>query len=214
MSLLMLRRMLHENKHKVKEAFAGESLQTIFQKADKDADGYLSYQEVNEVLGRLQEVCGKQVVDPTEVDRLTRHIDLSKTGRVTFLEFVAAFGLPEVVDMPQGEDPEEEQRLSEQFVRGLMQHILSALYERSHAMQKAFRHMDSEGSGWLPMKDFEEALRVVLTEDPRHHVLLGEQVKAFVQSLRGCKLTDEQERIDYPAFILAFEVVEVKLEDP
>ena len=98
---------------------------------------------------------------------------------------------------------------SARFGLKVMQAILSALYDRTPVMQKAFRHLDESGTGFLAEHDFEQALEVVLAhERAEHNVLEREQVHALVLSLRGSRLTDAEGRIDYPAFIQSFVVVD------
>ena len=66
---------------------------------------------------------------------------------------------------------------SARFGLKVMQAILSALYDRTPVMQKAFRHLDESGTGFLAEHDFEQALEVVLAhERAEHDVLQREQV--------------------------------------
>jgi len=210
LAVVRLREMLELNKLRVKESFEGGSLKAIFEKADADTDGFLSYDEAGKVLVELQEVCGQLIIDSEEqLENVVTFIDLAKTGRVSFLEFLAALGLPEVGEADEEGELDEDTR-AEHFVLRIMQQILSMLFERSHAMLKAFRHLDDNGEGWLSEQDFEEALRLVLIHGIQNPLLLGKQVKALVRSLRGSELTDEQNRFAYCDFIQAFEVIAVE----
>ena len=49
----------------------------------------------------------------------------------------------------------------------MMQQICSTLYERSHALHKAFIYLDERGDGWLPFVDFENARCWVTHAVPR-----------------------------------------------
>ena len=221
-----------------------------------EADGALSYPDVCELLMALQSACGVSVVARGAMERLVQHIDLSRagksapggaparatvvfqprhpalaTGRVSFLEFVAALGLPESDEgaaarrrsrrsrhsrrssvyarRSSAQSDAELEDASARFGLKVMQAILSALYDRTPVMQKAFRHLDESGTGFLAEHDFEQALEVVLAhERAEHDVLQREQVHALVLSLRGSRLTDAEGRIDYPAFIQSFVVVD------
>lgn len=197
-----------------REAFAGGALLEVFQRADADTDGFLSYAEACDALLLLQDACGVEVVDRAEMSEVVRHIDISREGRITFLEFVAAIGLPEREGTSRRSqrnsvyDTEADvEEASQIFSVKMMQGILSALYDRSLAMQKAFHHLDEAGQGFLSETDFEQALEVVLAPGD-NDVVDGEQLHALVLSLRDSSLTDEAGRIDYPAFIQSFTVVD------
>ncbi|EOD11427.1 hypothetical protein EMIHUDRAFT_452029 [Emiliania huxleyi CCMP1516] len=221
-----LRSTLRASRAHVYGALCGGSLLAILRRSE--ADGALSYPDVCELLMALQSACGVSVVARGAMERLVQHIDLSRAGRVSYLEFVAAFGLPESDEGAAARRRSRRSRRSSVYARrssaqsdaeledasarfGLkvMQAILSALYDRTPVMQKAFRHLDESGTGFLAEHDFEQALEVVLAhERAEHDVLQREQVHALVLSLRGSRLTDAEGRIDYPAFIQSFVVVD------
>jgi len=200
--------MLQQNKEKVQQAFDGGSLMQIFHRFDVSRTGVLSYEETAEVLTEMQDICGQSIVSGHSREELVQHMDLAKTGFVTFVEFASAFGLSDEDETPEA-DESEMVECSTRFVLEMMQQILSSLYERSHAMQKAFHYLDTDGAGWLPEADFREALQLVLAEDPTHNsVLLSEQVQGLVRSLRGTRLTDAKGRFDYCGFLQDFDVVD------
>ncbi len=96
------------------------------------------------------------------------------------------------------------------FSVGVMQLILSTLYSRAHIMHKAFRHFDTEGTGWLPANLFEDALRLVLQleehrEDPLVH---SDDLAALKSTLLSSPLSNSQQQIDYCAVIQSFVVVD------
>ena len=73
---------------------------------------------------------------------------------------------------------------------------LGLVFERSHALGKAFHYVDTSGRGYLPPDEFEKAVELVLTSDESHHCpgggeLTSSQVKHLVYSLRGSTLVDE-----------------------
>jgi hypothetical protein len=212
---------------RVRAAFSGGALVDVFRHADADADGFLSASEATRALLDLQRACALPASNIEEAAAIVAHIDLAKTGRVTFLEFVAAFGLPAIesagaaapVIAPGGENagsnPPVMAEVRSNFSLKMMQGILTALYQRTPGMQKAFRHLDEAGAGWIGERDFEQALELVLThsqphgdEDSGEDVHDKEQLHELVLSLRGSNLADDAGRIDYCAFIQSFNVVD------
>jgi diadenosine tetraphosphatase ApaH/serine/threonine PP2A family protein phosphatase/Ca2+-binding EF-hand superfamily protein len=209
----------------VRAAFSGGSLVDVFKLADADGDGFLSADEATCALLELQRVCGVPASGPDEAAAVVAHIDLASTGRITFLDFVAAFGLPSgdgtaapvggLQAVAAGPRMPAAAEVRSSLSLKMMQGILTALYERTPGMQKAFRHLDEAGAGWIGERDFEQALEVVLThrrpqggEDGGEDVFDKEQLHELVLSLRGSNLADDAGRIDYCAFIQSFNVVD------
>ena len=123
-----------------------------------------------------------------------------------------------------------------------MRHVCSALYERQHALLRAFNYLDVSGDGYISVADFEQAILLVMThvrprgrhdagaeraskrgaavdgDGARHAELHGidsSQVAALVDSLKGSHLLIESKdppQVDYLAFIQAFEVVDTQPE--
>ena len=58
-------------------------------------------------------------------------------GNITFTEFVAAFGLAEASVCFGGADDTDAEDITSHLAEEVMQQICSALYDRSHALQKA-----------------------------------------------------------------------------
>ena len=221
-----LRLTIQSNKAKVKEALGGETVQHLFLKADSDSDGYLSYEETKKVLSQIIEVCGSSDnFSPEELDAICAHIDLSSDGNITFVEFIAAFGLSDAQrsnfasTTDDGDDSDTIAHLAEE----MMQQICSSLYERSQALQKAFMYLDDRGDGWINIQDFEEALLLVLAsggkdaagKDADKQLLMAPQVKDLVASLRKSHLANPSKdppEIDYNAFIQSFRVIDTVLD--
>lgn len=215
-----LRQMLQANKSKVAEAFNGESIQHLFLKADSDSDGYLSYQETTKVLQQLMTVCESEgLVSADQFEKLCAHIDLSGDGNVTFVEFIAAFGLSDAQRGNFVHDDEGNDDISSHLAEEMMQQICSSLYERSHALQRAFMYLDDRGDGWIKIMDFEEALLLVLAsggeQEQEKQLMMAPQVKDLVTSLRKSHLASpsmDPPEIDYNAFIQSFRVIDSALD--
>jgi len=223
--LLALRAAMHSHAYKEMCALSGNDILDIFVRADADSDGFLSYEEAKDAILDLQRTCGMTRSSPHRLAALVSHIDLTMNGRITLLEFVAAFGLPALNDgnvaFPRRQSDSSLREKSGAAVKDIrsnfslkvMQGILTALYERTPALQKAFRHLDESGTGWIDERDFEQALELILTHRRLGGVRDGEvpdrdQLHELVLSLRGSNLTDEHGRIDYCAFIQSFNVVD------
>lgn len=220
--LAELREAMRAATDRVRAAFSGGSLIDIFRQADADADGFLSADEATRALLELQRACALPAWSREEEAAVVAHIDLAKTGRITFLEFLAAFGMPAIhsasagapVSAPGGVAAGPRPPVTAGVRSSFSQGILTALYERTPGMQKAFRHLDEAGAGWIGERDFEQALELVLThrrpqgEGDTEDVLHEGQLHELVLSLRGSNLADDTGRIDYCAFIQSFNVVD------
>jgi len=178
------------------------------------------------VLSQIIEVCGSSDnFSPEELDAICAHIDLSSDGNITFVEFIAAFGLSDAQrsnfasTTDDGDDSDTIAHLAEE----MMQQICSSLYERSQALQKAFMYLDDRGDGWINIQDFEEALLLVLAsggkdaagKDADKQLLMAPQVKDLVASLRKSHLANpsrDPPEIDYNAFIQSFRVIDTVLD--
>jgi len=215
-----VRNLLQANKSLVSKALGGESMAHLFSRADSD-DGNLSYEEAKHVLVKLIEVCGgTSEVRLVDLDELVRTIDFDGDGTVTFMEFVAAFGLTEPSLCFSGGVDTDAEDITSHLAEGIIQQICSALYDRSHALQKAFIYLDEEGGGWLPVADFENALLLVLSgsgseADKARQVMMAPQIKDLVVSLKRSHMANpnkDTSEIDYMLFIQSFRVIDSVLE--
>ena len=134
------------------------------------------------------------------------------------MEFVAAFGL---ALCPRLDDDNDAEDITSHLADEMMQQICSALYDRTHALQKAFIYLDEKGEGWLPLDDFENALLLVLSTDDQekqaNQVMMAPQVKDLVASLKRSHMVNpltESPEIDYNMFIQSFRVIDTALELP
>jgi len=92
------------------------------------ADGYLSYAETKTVLKQLIEACGSTSdVGFNDLNDIVHYVDYDCDGKVTFMEFVAAFGLTESSVCFIGVDTDAED-MSLHLAEDMMQQICSALY--------------------------------------------------------------------------------------
>jgi len=213
-----MRGMIQANKSKVRDAFNGESISALFLKGDSDGDGYLSYEETKKILQNLMTVCGSDICTEEDLMKLIQYIDLGKDGNITFVEFIAAFGLSDAqrgnfVDISSSGD------ISSHLADEMMQQICSALYERSHALHRAFTYLDDRGDGWIEKGDFEEALMLVLAsgsaEDKNKGLLMAPQVKDLVTCVAKSHLANpgkDPVEVDYNEFIQSFRVIDTVLE--
>lgn len=151
--LMALRDALKRNQAKFA---ADKTLLKLFLAADEDRNGFLSYNETRTILKSLQEACSEDIVPPQEVDELIAYIDLDKSGVITYLEFIAAFG--DVA--PTAHDLIDDVGTGGLAVQ-IMQQICASLFELDHGLQKAFTHIDHDGKGYISPKDFEKALTLV-----------------------------------------------------
>jgi len=216
-----MRSMLQANKSQVREALGGESMVHLFSRADTNEDGHLSYAETKKVLVELVAVCGGTAeVDDAQLDELIKFIDYDGDGNVTFMEFVAAFGL---ALCPRLDDDNDAEDITSHLADEMMQQICSALYDRTHALQKAFIYLDEKGEGWLPLLDFENALLLVLSPETDDHeklakqVMMAPQVKDLVASLKRSHMVNplkdlQSPEIDYNMFIQSFTVIDTVLD--
>jgi len=218
-TLEAVRHMLQANKGQVRKALGGESMVHLFSRADTNEDGHLSYAETKKVLVELVALCGGSCeVSDAHLDDLIKFIDYDGDGNVTFMEFVAAFGL---ALCPRLDDDNDAEDITSHLADEMMQQICSALYDRTHALQKAFIYLDEKGEGWLPLDDFENALLLVLSTDDQekqaNQVMMAPQVKDLVASLKRSHMVNpltESPEIDYNMFIQSFRVIDTALELP
>jgi len=190
----------------------GESMVHLF----SQADGYLSYAETKTVLKQLIEACGSTSdVGFNDLNDIVHYVDYDCDGKVTFMEFVAAFGLTESSVCFIGVDTDAED-MSLHLAEDMMQQICSALYDRSHALQKVFIYLDEAGDGWLPIEDFQNALLLVLSgtdseADKDRQVMMAPQVKDLVASLKQSHMAKpgvDSAEIDYMQFIQSFRMID------
>ena len=185
--------------------------------ADRGDVGFLTYDDCDVLIKQLQAACEVELFSQAEIAEVVRHMDIERDGHITFLEFVHAFGIGDNDDARDDDEVDGIDGAGSLVCLEMMQQICSSLFERSHALGKAFHYVDTSGRGYLPPDEFEKAVELVLTSDESHHCpgggeLTSSQVKHLVYSLRGSTLVDERGHIDFAAFIQSFKVVDV-IED-
>ncbi|KAL1506991.1 hypothetical protein AB1Y20_007854 [Prymnesium parvum] len=206
--LNQIRDMIRQNNKIAREAFNTKLLE-LFQSADTDANGLLSYDETASIITQLQEKCLSSIATGADVAPLVEYIDLDGSGAVTFLEFVASLGLT------QSAEVEMERRSSSSSDSSLavliMEQICAALYQLDHALQKAFTRIDTTGTGWMPLENFSKALQLVASlSGAEHRTIDNWQIAALVESLKGSNLCDAQGQVDYAKFVQSFYIVDTK----
>ena len=184
---------------------------------DRGDVGFLTYDDCDVLIKQLQTACEVELFSQAEIAEVVRHMDIERDGHITFLEFVHAFGIGDNDDARDDDEVDGIDGAGSLVCLEMMQQICSSLFERSHALGKAFHYVDTSGRGYLPPDEFEKAVELVLTSDESHHCpgggeLTSSQVKHLVYSLRGSTLVDERGHIDFAAFIQSFKVVDV-IED-
>ena len=149
------------------------------------------------LIKQLQAACEVELFSQAEIAEVVRHMDIERDGHITFLEFVHAFGIGDNDDARDDDEVDGIDGAGSLVCLEMMQQICSSLFERSHALGKAFHYVDTSGRGYLPPDEFEKAVELVLTSDESHHCpgggeLTSSQVKHLVYSLRGSTLVDER----------------------
>ena len=202
-------------------------------------------------------------VSAEEVADVLDLVDADGNGSISFVEFLVAFGLNDDADTAPAPSAELDRYSHTQnatsafaltpqsgksaagcdrvpsghhvdLVTQIAQNVCAAIYERLHALQRAFSYLDVDGHGWINAKDFEHAIALVLDRVPPHgmdllqnnatesktskeddedtHVVSGTDIATLVGSLAESSLADGKSppSIDYCGFVQAFVVRDIE----
>ena len=255
-----LRGMIRANMSATVKALGSSAAQQIFERADADGNGVPSRDEATKLLMELQAASaggegGAVLATADEITAILAHVDIDGNGTISFVEFLIAFGLEEepspaaapaagLHKRASGTNIADAPCASEGALDGdslesqIAQSISGRLYERIHALQRAFTYLDVEGHGWIAAKDFEHAISLVMEKIPprpppgtshlqhgspqppsasageAEQLVSGGSIASLVASLADSSLSDGQSppSIDYCGFVQAFVVRDMQGE--
>jgi len=134
-----------------------EDIEAILAHVDVDGNGTISFVEFLVAFGLEQG--DDDIEDETDDEsdakpplKLDSPFTLSHTQRKSNDGFTCT---------SSGRMPHENELVSQ-----IAHDVAAALYERIHALQRAFTYLDIHGDGWLASADFEHAILLVLTKFP------------------------------------------------
>ena len=149
--MVNMREMLRRaNSAEAKSPLSGAQVLELFKEADSDGNGFLSYDEMATVLAKLLEACGENGAEQAgekDLQAFASHMDLTQTGQINLLEFVAAFGLPEsdyTIDRSSYTEAGEPSATA--TATAMMDEICSSLYQKTRLLQKTFVYLDVSGT--------------------------------------------------------------------
>lgn len=172
-----------------------QTAQTTF--VEDEAEGYLSYDGFVRAIRRLP-VASMEKELGTELDtqrllQLAEAIDIARSGRINYLEFLNAFHV----------EDREEKKLD--VAEQLWEQICSAFYSQRVAIERALSYLDPEGAGRVTPDDFKSALEALNSVLGSKAPLTAAQVDLVIASIDS----ESDGFIDYHAFLDAFVVVDV-----
>jgi protein phosphatase len=166
-----------------------EQLKHAFEEMDTDQSGTISYKEFSIA---LQTYLGlEEKYDKTQRQKIFDYIDLDKNGKITFDEFMQAFT---VVD-----------NKASKWEEYVLQQIYTALHKSQTQLARVFKAMDTDNSGKIDVREFQQALEAmnIVLED-------GEKLSELqVRHLHHMLDTDGDGLIDYQELIDSLKVVDV-----
>lgn len=162
--------------------------QGLWSRIDTDGDGWLSYAEFADGVGRLVE---DGALDRKAILAVAERMDLCKTGRLCFLDFLPLF------KVGAGD--------SHGSSSALIQQICTHIFEHQQALLGAFRYLDPGETGTISEEDFVTAIHTV-GEEIDGAPFTKDQIVAMA---RHCPKTSEGcGLIAYHEFLEAFVVVD------
>lgn len=188
----------------------------VFERMDTDHDSAVSYDEFCAALDTLK-------LDPAfssdEVHKLMNAIDSNHSGRINYIEFIDAFKIADIGKMrdttataaaggagggggpasasPRGDD-------SHTWQRGVIEQIVSVLYDYRIELAAAFEKFDLDGSGTVSSEEFRLGLRALTGAlgAPLTDMQAQELLKALDKNGDG--------QLSYAEFLDGFRIVDTK----
>eukprot|EP00947_MAST-08B_sp_MAST-8B-sp1_P003484 g3484.t1 len=162
-----------------------ESIDNAFARFDANGDGALSVEEFANALSELGVGCDQE-------QRLFNIVDANDSGRISYVEFVAAFQ----VEDSRGDAKDGDWR------DHVVQQVANVLFQHRIQLRSAFRMFDLDNDGQISGDEFQAGLRAInaLLDPP----LSTDQIDA----LRGALDRNGDGSVDYKEFLEGFQIVD------
>ncbi|KAL4640541.1 EF-hand calcium-binding domain-containing protein 6-like isoform X1 [Arapaima gigas] len=147
-------------------------LWTEFRDQDPYGTGFMSQEEFRRILKHL---CAH--LNEYECAVLARKFDINADGRVSYVEFLKPFasrGRKRMHKSNMAAVLQSYSDLEERPLRGIPQALRLSRKAEGHALRRAFRKLDSSGSGLLPSSEFNAVLKLrgaTLNDEEMGHIL-------------------------------------------
>jgi protein phosphatase len=168
----------------------------LFEAADRDGDGTLTYDEFATALSNLLRHAGKvmQVPNLSEVELLeaARWIDTNRGGSINYLEFLSGFTPNDVI-------------AGNAFHVDLLEHICTIVWSHKPALLFACLRLDPQHTGEISRERLVEALRGL--NFSLHSPLTDEQILMLVDHTRFDAKTGH---VRYQRFLDSFQVFDTQ----
>nr|XP_015201388.1 PREDICTED: EF-hand calcium-binding domain-containing protein 6-like isoform X1 [Lepisosteus oculatus] len=182
---------------RAKVEFLFGDLQKEFEDLDPYQTGFVSKEEFKDI---LTELCAH--LNEYECDILEKKFEIHGDGRVSYVEFLKPFALQRQMQRHGASNmaavlhhiPRHEAEIPENKATGLgtlTSRLRNKLQGESGSLRRAFKKLDSGGSGFLSLAEFRSVLKLcnlVLDEEEVYHILAK-----FDENMSG--------QIDYKRFL-------------
>jgi len=167
----------------------------FFETADDNNDGFLS---VDELLKAFKKLPSSHLnlpfaLDDEKLTQLITHMDLSKTGRINYIEMVHAFMAVDVRD-------------DGKWMEDVLDRMITILYMNRRSLRRAVQYFDAELTGQCTPESLSNALKslsaALAKPDPP---FTEEQIKVLVKHV---EIDEDTNLVDYEDLLDSFMLVD------